>query len=55
MSFVTQKLGLDVKSIVLKFCSDQTINLRSINEKQESTAGEILSMNNEFFCGAKIP
>ena len=28
---------------MLKFPSDQTINLRIINEKQGSTAGEIIS------------
>ena len=43
MRYVIQKLGTDVKSIVLKFPSDQTISLRIINEKQKSTAGEILS------------
>ena len=35
------KLGRDVKSIVLKFPSDQTISLRIIDEKQGSSAGEI--------------
>ena len=41
--YAIQKLGRDVKSIVLKFPNDQTIILRIINEKQGSTAGEILS------------
>ena len=40
--YVIQKLGRDVKSIVLKFPSDQTISLRIINEKQGSTTGEII-------------
>ena len=40
MRFVIQKLGRDVKSIVLKFRNGLTINLRIINEKQGSTAGE---------------
>ena len=30
---VIQKLGRDVRSIVLKFTNDQTISLRIINEK----------------------
>ena len=34
---------MDVKSIVLKFPSEQTLSLRINNEKQGSTAGEILS------------
>ena len=34
---------MDVKSIVLKFPSDQAISLRIINEKQGSTAGEMHS------------
>ena len=33
---------MNVKSIVLKFPSDQIINLRIINEKQGSAPGEIL-------------
>ena len=41
--YEVQKLGWDVKSIVLKFPNNQTISLRIINEKQGSTAGEILS------------
>ena len=36
------KIGRDVKSIVLKLPSDQTISLRNNNEKQGSTACEIL-------------
>ena len=43
MRFVIQKLGREVKTIVVKFRSDQTINLRIGNEKQGFTAGEILS------------
>ena len=43
MRYVIQKLGIII--IVLKFPSDQTIRLRIINEKQESTAGEIHSCN----------
>ena len=46
--FVIQKLDRDVKSIVLKFRSDQTINLRIINEKQGSAAGWILSTFRNF-------
>ena len=34
MHYVIQELGRDVKSIVLKFPSDQIISLRIINEKQ---------------------
>ena len=40
MLYVIQKLGWDVKSILLKFPSDQTTSLKIINEKQGSTAGE---------------
>ena len=35
MRHVIQKLGRDVKSIVLKFPGDQTISLRIINEKRD--------------------
>ena len=42
----SKKLGRDVKCMVLKFLSDQTICLRIINEKQGSTAGEKLSSVN---------
>ena len=42
MQYVIQKLGMDIKSIVLKFPSDQTITSIIINEKQGSTAGETL-------------
>ena len=31
LRYVIQKLGRDVKSMVLKFLSDQTISLRIIN------------------------
>ena len=37
------KKGRDIKSIVLKFPSDQTISLRIINEKQGYSAGQIIS------------
>ena len=49
MRCVIQKLDRDVKSIVLKFPSDQIISLRIIREKQGSTAGEILSCWVKFF------
>ena len=34
MRYVIQKLDRDVKSIMLKFSSDQTISLRILHEKQ---------------------
>ena len=40
-----------VKSTVLKFPSDQTINLRIINEKQGSSASEINSNVHISTCG----
>ncbi len=43
MRYVIQKLGRDIKSIVLKFPDDQTISLRIINEKQGNAASEIHS------------
>ena len=43
MPYVIQKLGRDIKSIVLKFPDDQTISLRIINEKQGNAASEIHS------------
>ena len=43
MRYVIQKLGRDVKSIVLKFPSDQTSSLRISNEKQRSSVGEMHS------------
>ena len=50
--YVIQKLGRDVKSIVLKLPSDQTISLRILNEKQGSTADEIPTWQrrSSFFC-----
>ena len=54
MHYVIQKLGRDVKSIVLKFLSDQTISLRIIKEKQGSTAGEIHSIKEIFVTRKEI-
>ena len=40
--YIIQKLGWDVKSIVLKFLNDQTISLRIINEKHGDAGSEII-------------
>ena len=49
MRYVIQKLGWDVKSILLKFPSDQTTSLKIMNEKQGSTAGENSEIHSSLY------